>query len=235
MIPLTLIQIILIGILAVSGFFAVLHLVNAKANESYYASRYVWIIDFVVFAIYSACCYIIGVIYAFAGYDTFIIYFFLAAGACVLIFMFVRSCFKNKDTMSRGHVVLFVLFMAALMYVTIFTRIGSSYTGVKIIPLDDIQRAVELRDPALAQHMFLNIVMFCPFGYLIPAMNPEKFRKWSVVMLGGLIISTLIEGAQLTVHLGECDIDDIIANTLGSVVGYVIYTFMSRVRKNWKI
>ncbi len=235
MIPLTLIQMILIDILAISGFFAVLQLVNARAKSSYFAERFVWLIDFIVFALYSFGCYIIGTIYVFADYDPFVIYFFLVVGVGILLVMFVRYCYKNRDTMSGKHIALFLIYFIGLMYVTLFTRIGSFYSGVEVMPFDDVQRAVEIGDVSLVKHMLLNVVLFIPFGYLIPSMNPTKLRKWSVAMLGGIIVSTLIEGTQLTVHLGECDVDDIIANTFGSVVGYILVRFVWRVNKNWKI
>lgn len=235
MIPLTLIQMILIDILAISGFFAVLQLINVKAKSSYFAERFIWLIDLTAFVLYFLCCYIIGTIYVFTGYEPFVIYFFLVIGVGILLVIFVRYCYRNKDTMSGKHIVLFLIYFTGLLYVTLFTRLGSFYSGVEVMPFDDLQRAIDIGDVTLVKHMLLNIVLFIPFGYLIPSMNPTKLRKWSIAMLGGLIVSTLIEGAQLTVHLGECDIDDIIANTFGSVIGYILVRFVWRVNKNWKI
>ncbi len=235
MIPLTDIQLLLIGILAVSGLFAILQIINGVARQSYYAGRFIWLIDLIVASMYILVGYIVSILYVFSDYDSIILFYFLVIGVGIMLISFVHFCYKNKDTMKTNFIVIFLAYFLTLLYLTLFMRVGSTNTSVEIMPFDDFSRAFETGDLSLLRHMFMNVVLFIPFGYLIPAMNPKRLKKWSFSMLGGLILSTLIEGCQLTAQLGECDVDDIIANTVGSVIGYVLVRFIWRVRINWKI
>ena len=53
--------------------------------------------------------------------------------------------------------------------------------------------------------------------------------------LGGLVVSTTIEGVQMISGLGMCDIDDIIANATGAAVGYGLYLMLRQIRRNWRL
>lgn len=61
-----------------------------------------------------------------------------------------------------------------------------------------------------------NIVMFVPYGVLL-AVSFQKLRWWAVDLIG-LGTTTLIEILQPFLER-SCDVDDIIANTLGAVIG----------------
>ena len=73
-----------------------------------------------------------------------------------------------------------------------------------------------------------NILMFIPLGYLIPITLRKKDRFSKVVLLG-LISSVIIELLQLIISylVGYgyriVDIDDIILNTVGTMLGFLIY------------
>ena len=114
-------------------------------------------------------------------------------------------------------------------------RIGGGDSSIVTTPFDDLTEAIKTGNIKLVEHMGLNVVMFVPFGYLIPAMNPDKLRKCSFVFWGGLMCSTVIEGVQMVCSLGQSDIDDIIANTIGSVIGYVVIRGIWQIQKNWRI
>jgi len=61
-----------------------------------------------------------------------------------------------------------------------------------------------------------NIILFIPLGLLL-----GKTCGWKgIVVAAGM--SVLIEITQLITHLGLFEIDDIIHNTLGAGIGYII-------------
>lgn len=68
-----------------------------------------------------------------------------------------------------------------------------------------------------------NIGMFIPIGLLIPAIWKIKDR---IVILIGFLISLSIELSQLFLNRGT-DIDDLIFNTLGTIIGLMIYKIIS--------
>ncbi|MCP9752977.1 VanZ family protein [Ferruginibacter sp. HRS2-29] len=66
-----------------------------------------------------------------------------------------------------------------------------------------------------------NVVGFIPLGLLLPLLFNWK-RGWQAVF-GVFLISLSFELAQLLFALGVFDVDDLILNTLGGLIGYIIY------------
>lgn len=71
----------------------------------------------------------------------------------------------------------------------------------------------------------LNIIMFMPLGFLLPLIW-EKFRNTVKVFYTGLVFSLAIEICQLFNHRAT-DIDDLMMNSLGAVLGYFIWVCVS--------
>ena len=73
-----------------------------------------------------------------------------------------------------------------------------------------------------------NILMFIPFGILLPALS-KKFDGLIKIGVAGFLGSLLIEVGQIgvmilfTVSRRAFDVDDLIANTMGAVIGYIIF------------
>lgn len=71
----------------------------------------------------------------------------------------------------------------------------------------------------------LNIIMFMPLGFLL-SLIWEKFRNAVKVFYTGLGFSLAIEICQLFNHRAT-DIDDLMMNSLGAVLGYFIWVYVS--------
>ena len=74
--------------------------------------------------------------------------------------------------------------------------------------------------------ILLNIILFFPIGVLTSSIWGSQ--KWWKIMLFGCTLSLCIESSQLVLHRGLCEIDDVIFNTLGCLIGYGIYMMMQR-------
>ena len=72
----------------------------------------------------------------------------------------------------------------------------------------------------------LNVIMLMPFGFLVPTLFCSKRKLWKTALAGALF-SVLIECSQL-LNYRSTDVDDVILNTLGAVIGYGIYRLFSR-------
>lgn len=75
-----------------------------------------------------------------------------------------------------------------------------------------------------------NILIFIPLGMLLPYFwkaqrNPLVFLLTVVLLIG------CVEVGQVTMLLGCCDIDDLILNLLGAMIGFGLYHIYRRVRK----
>ena len=69
-------------------------------------------------------------------------------------------------------------------------------------------------------NVLLNVAMFVPLGALLPLIW-KKCKKWYITTPIGFGSSLLIELVQLTISRGICDVDDLFANTLGTVLGFL--------------
>lgn len=70
-----------------------------------------------------------------------------------------------------------------------------------------------------------NIIFFIPFGLLHPV------KKCTVVFIIALLFSIFIEATQYLLALGLCELDDVICNTLGAMIGFWICVGLTRVKR----
>ncbi|MCM1261300.1 MAG: VanZ family protein [Butyrivibrio sp.] len=123
---------------------------------------------------------------------------------------------------SIGREILLIVFGFYLSAVFVVVGIPS-ITSIRVdltfnlIPIIDIVND----PPAYIVNTLLNILLFIPFGFLVPALWKER-RSLKNVALLGFGLSLLIETLQIFTF--RCtDIDDLIFNTLGAVLGYYIW------------
>jgi len=82
--------------------------------------------------------------------------------------------------------------------------------------------------------LVLNILLFVPIGILLPLLW-QRFQRWYAVVLTGAGLSLLIELSQLFTYR-VTDIDDLMMNTLGALVGYISYlVFFKWLRKGFQL
>ncbi len=78
-----------------------------------------------------------------------------------------------------------------------------------------------------SQKAFLlaNIIMFIPFGVLFPMFN-KVFAHILVTFPVAVACSICIEALQLKYQLGFCQLDDVVANSVGFLIGYLIFLML---------
>lgn len=74
-----------------------------------------------------------------------------------------------------------------------------------------------------------NLALFMPSGIMLPLVYPQLHRFWKVVAAGAGL-SFCIEVLQLPFQVRSSDVDDLIQNTLGVIIGYGLYLLL---RKTW--
>lgn len=67
-----------------------------------------------------------------------------------------------------------------------------------------------------------NLVLLLPIGLLGPIAIPALDPWWRVALLA-LLVSTAIELMQLTVPDRSADVDDVIVNVAGALIGYAVF------------
>ena len=71
-----------------------------------------------------------------------------------------------------------------------------------------------------------------PFGFMLPLIS-DHFRKWYRVFLCGFLLTLLVESVQLISGIGIFDVDDMILNTLGALLGYFAYFSAARIGRSF--
>ena len=72
-----------------------------------------------------------------------------------------------------------------------------------------------------------NVCVFVPFGAFLPALF-LKCQKLVLVLLFSLELSLAVELVQLVTKVGSFDVDDLLLNTIGGMLGYFVYKIMAR-------
>lgn len=72
-----------------------------------------------------------------------------------------------------------------------------------------------------------NVVLFIPIGMFLPYEN-KKLQSFWRFFLWSIIIITVIELTQLFTLRGICDIDDLILNVAGEIIGFIFFAIFKR-------
>lgn len=76
-------------------------------------------------------------------------------------------------------------------------------------------------------NLFGNILLFIPAGWLLPRLFPSM-RKFFPFFLTVLIAIVFVELLQMFTLLGHLDVDDIILNLSGMMIGYIVFAITNR-------
>ena len=102
---------------------------------------------------------------------------------------------------------------------------------VNLLPLVNLFDYDSKRD--LLLNVIGNAAMFIPSGIVLPFVYKRLNSFWKV-LLAGIGISLCIEIIQLPFSVRATDIDDLILNTIGVIVGYGIVTLIRCLRRTKK-
>ena len=102
---------------------------------------------------------------------------------------------------------------------------------VNLLPLVNLFDYDSKRD--LLVNVIGNVAMFIPSGIVLPIIY-KRLDTFVKVLLAGGGISLCIEIIQLPFSVRATDIDDLILNTVGVIMGYGIYVLIRYVRKIMK-
>lgn len=75
-----------------------------------------------------------------------------------------------------------------------------------------------------------NVMAFMPFGAILPVLSRPARGAFQITMLS-LEFSFLIECFQLMLRVGSFDVDDMILNTLGGFLGYLVFAVCDKMRR----
>lgn len=95
-------------------------------------------------------------------------------------------------------------------------------TNANIVPFRTIMVQIGHANSIWAlKNLLANIVLFMPWGFLLPIMH-ERLKKIIPFTCLSLVFILLIELTQFVFLIGQFDVDDIILNLVGAFLGYII-------------
>lgn len=118
------------------------------------------------------------------------------------------------------------IYITCLLGTTLLNRKWSEGVDVRLDLFWSYRLILETSSSWTAKQMVkqivLNILAFVPWGFLVTKCFGESvgFRK---VVGSAFLMSVGIELVQLVGQCGLCELDDVVHNTLGAVVGYGVY------------
>lgn len=151
----------------------------------------------------------------------FVILFLILIG--VLLKLLKRK--KLSRIQFLGWIALYI-FLSIIFASTIFTR-ATKERHYELYPFCSWKEMIINQNSGCLEGIILNIILFLPIGGILPMLS--KKIGWKHATLIGFTISAVIELSQLTLCRGWFSWDDLIHNTLGCVIGYlVVRCFLGR-------
>lgn len=139
---------------------------------------------------------------------------------------------KKKSTGIRAFaVLLFFAYFAVLFYFLFFSeKMGRTYSErvfhYNLVPFYEIKRFLKYYEVLGIEVVVLNlagnVAAFMPFGFFLPVFS-ERCKRFLNTVFYSFELSLLVELIQLVTKVGSFDVDDIILNTLGGAIGFVMY------------
>lgn len=121
---------------------------------------------------------------------------------------------------------LFILYILLLYYLLLGTENASS--GMNFIPFKEITR-YSIGSKAFFYNIIGNIVLFIPFGYFVS--DYLKAKKTHQILITSIIISLTAELIQYKIGRAF-DVDDIILNVLGAILGFMCYISIKAIKNH---
>lgn len=133
---------------------------------------------------------------------------------------------KVSSAANRLTTVLFLIYLIVVFWILLF-KLGVRFSYME-------KRNVNLtpfREPLiLSSENILNVVIFVPLGLYAGVL----FEKWVFTgkLLFFFLVSLTVEGIQYVLRVGAFDVTDIITNTLGGIIGLMIFKVLEKTLDN---
>ncbi len=135
---------------------------------------------------------------------------------------------------------LFVLYIGFVFYFLLISEVYGRTGNVveyqyNLVLLREIRRFWNYREQlgwfATIANLAGNVVVFIPFGFLMPMAS--KSRSLVVTTFYSFILSLAVEVFQLVLKVGCFDVDDLLLNTVGGLIGYIAFVICNALRRSY--
>ena len=136
-----------------------------------------------------------------------------------------------------------VLFVLYIIFVFYFLLISEIYgrTGemqeyhYNLVLFREIKRFWNYRRQlgifATATNLLGNVLIFLPFGFFMAMAS--KYRSFLSTLVYSFALSLTVEISQLFMKVGCFDVDDLLLNTIGGMLGFITFAVCNVIRRNY--
>lgn len=130
---------------------------------------------------------------------------------------------------------LFVIYLFILMFF-VFISDREVYNDYRynLILFKEIRRfwnyGWKLGIEAMLLNLMGNVLVFMPIGFFLP-LSHNFWKNMMTATITGFLVSLAVETTQLYFRIGVFDVDDLLLNTIGAFIGYLIYACIRKIEK----
>lgn len=127
---------------------------------------------------------------------------------------------KKRDCRNYIVATWAIIYLFLILYTTVFRREAGSEYQINLIPFWSIGAIKEGYIETFYEKIY-NILLFVPLGAIVSCyrFKVSIFKQFIYVALFGACSSIIIEFIQLITKTGMCETDDVICNTIGTMIG----------------
>ena len=147
----------------------------------------------------------------------------------ILAVMKISQIIINKEKIvfyKEFYDLLMIIYVLLLYQMLLSTENASS--GINLIPFREITRYT-IGSKLFFYNVIGNIALFIPFGYFVS--DKIKAKKTHQIIIVSAIISLTAELIQYKIGRAF-DIDDILLNVTGAIIGFIIYILIQEIKKH---
>lgn len=156
----------------------------------------------------------------------------LFALGCAALWALLRRAILRGERKARREALyaLTVFYLAALVEI-IALRFGRPAARVapQLVPLRTTLEQWRAGAWPFVYHVVGNLTWFMPLGLLLPMLRPSA--RCRQALLAGAGLSLLVEGYQFLFGTGAPDVDDLLLNALGTLLGYGLSRLIRRAQR----
>jgi glycopeptide antibiotics resistance protein len=137
---------------------------------------------------------------------------------------------KHNNSANKLTIVLFSIYLVALFWILLFKLgVRFSYMEDRKVNLIPFETLISNGKIGLGE-IIMNVVIFVPLGLYAGVL----FKRWNFLknLFFFFLTSLIVEGLQFILSVGAFDITDTITNTLGGVIGLMIFRAIAKVFKS---
>lgn len=148
--------------------------------------------------------------------------------------------YKSRKRARTVGKILFVLYVVFIVWFLIFSdwygragELNEYHYNLELFK--EIKRFWNYREQlgyfVMLENLLGNVIIFVPFGFFLPMAS--RYQSFFSTLYASFGFSLCVEVFQFVTRVGSFDVDDLLLNTIGGVMGHIIYLICESVgRKN---